>query len=371
MEGIKKYLTKESIIRLIYELFVVSIIIIPSITMPMFKETPLIITKCMTLSYFFELFFCIPVLFGYELFVVYNKLRDGYKNNYEYVNRFLIFVICIVCILLFTKNTNILCYAFLIYFSKEISFKRLIYIYLLCKFVGLIVIVLSNVFGLVEIVTDGRGISFGVKHSNVMARYLVCMLFAGYYFIKNNTITKVLTVLVFILCVFVMKSRTPVIVLILFMFALFLENSKLLSNKIVRMLFVFSPVILTLLSILLGIAMYNGYFVIDGNMACRFTEWISAFNISGISLFARTFPDLPYYFDNCYANVFYCYGIVMFVLFILTWIKSNITINKSNNNKLKIISICLCIYCLMEVLIADILIILVFCYANKENADTI
>lgn len=357
----------DAFIRIIYELYAICVILIPSITMPMFKETPFLITEAMTLSYFFEVFFCMPLLFIRETVMV----LKNYKKDRKSLISFGIFVLVLLSIVCFTGNIKIVSFVFLVYFAKETDFRRLVWIYLLCKLVGLGVIIFSNIYGLVNITTDGRGISFGVKHSNMMARYLVGMLFAIYYLCDNRKLVYSAFGIVFIMCVFVMKSRTPVIVLVMFVLILLLSNkAEMKIPPFFEKIFVYSPLLMTALSFVMGYLLLE-VITINSSMSVRFTECITAYRDTGLSLFARDYSDYYVFFDNCYANVLYLHGVVTFVIFIATLINANRYILKNGDRKLMFIMLCIYVYCLMEVLVADELIFVMMAYIMaKKNAES-
>ena len=349
---------------------------------------PEIIQLILNLLYTLRKLISVPVLFIYELLFFINELlsikqdKNSDKNNLLYSLLFFLFTILII---IFTKQTKLIYFLMMIHFAKDFEYKRILDVHIVGKLFVLLVLIIGNVFGLVFI-AEQRGNGFGMVHYNTLSQFLIFLLFAlsCRYNIKNNhkLFFTVVSIALMILCVYPIDSRTPVIVMALFVVLMWFEKIfNVLKNKFgktVEVAFISTPILLTLLSALLGILIVYFGLRIDGNLSSRFIEFVYAYNEVGFSLFSRSITYGEgltmglYYFDNHYAKLLFDYGLALSFIVYFGFIVSNIRIMKSNIYVFIIAMFCVYVYGVTGGLFDnELIIVLMACAFSKDIFDVI
>lgn len=344
---------------------------------------PEIIQLILNLLYTLRRLISVPVLFLYELLFFISQLllikqdKNSDKKNLLYSLLFFLFIILII---IFTKQTKLIYFLMMIYFAKDFEYKKILDIHIAGKLFVLLVLIIGNVFGLVFI-AEQRGNGFGMVHYNTMSQFLIFLLFAltCRYNTKNNNKVPftVASIILMILCIYPIYSRTPVVVVALFVALMWSENIfNIVKNKIgkvVEIAYIFTPILLTALSALLGILIVYFGLKMDGGLSCRFTDFVNVYNKAGFSLFSRSLTYGEgltmgiYYFDNHYAKLLFDYGIVFSTIVYIGFVLSNKRIFKSTIYNLIIVMFCVYVYGVTGGLFDnELIIVLMACAFSKD-----
>lgn len=344
---------------------------------------PEIIQLILNLLYTLRKIISVPVLFVYELLFFINELlsikqdKNSDKKNFLYS---LIFFLFTILIIIFTKQTKLIYFLMMVYFAKDFEYKRILDVHIAGKLFVLLVLIIGNIFGLVFI-AEQRGNGFGMVHYNTLAQYLMFLLFAlaCRYNIDNKrkSLFTILSIVLIVLCYHPIDSRTPILVILIFVLGLWLEQLykkiNINLNGLINRIFILSPVMLTVLSAILGLLILYCNFPIDGNLGCRFTDFVNAYNSVGFSLFSRnlTFGDNysygMFFFDNHYAKLIFDYGIIFSIIVYFGFVISNIRITKANIYALMISTLCVYIDGVTTGLFdSELIIVLMACAFSKD-----
>lgn len=349
---------------------------------------PEVIQLVLNLFYTLRKFISVPVLFIYEfLFFINESLLFKQNKTLEKKNLLcsLLFFLFTFLIVVFTKQTKLIYFLMMVYFAKDFEYRRILDIHIAGKLFVLVVLIIGNVFGLVYI-AEQRGNGFGMVHYNTLAQYLMFLLFAlaCRYNIDNKrrTVFTILSLILIALCYYPIDSRTPIIIILLFIIALWFEKIYTIFNLklkgFIDKLFVISPLILTAVSAILGILIVYFELPMDGNLGCRFTDFVYAFNNVGFSPFSRslTFGDNYsfglFFFDNHYAKLIFDYGLVFSFITYFGFIISNKRIVDSRLYVLLISMLCVYIDGVTTGLFdSELLIVLMACAFCKDLFDVL
>ena len=344
---------------------------------------PEIIQLVLNLFYALRKFLSVPVLFIYEILFFINKsllFKQDKTLGKKNLLCSLLFLLFTFLIAVFTKQTKLIYFLMMIYFLKDFEYRRILDIHITGKLFVLLVLIIGNVFGLVYI-AEQRGNGFGMVHYNTLAQFLIFLMLAlaCRYNIKNDKKISftALSLILIGLCIYPIDSRTPVVVVAMFVILLWLEKLYLLVknkfSKAVELLFISFPILITILSALIGIAIVYWGVKMDGNLASRFIDFVNAYNKVGFSLFSRSITygegltNGLFYFDNHYAKLLFDYGIVLSVIAYFGFVVSNIRIIKSNIYVLIVVMFCVYVYGVTGGLFDnELIIVLMACAFSKD-----
>lgn len=279
-----------------------------------------------------------------------NKNENSVKNIFVY----LLYLAVCTGFKLFTFYDRFIYFTIVIYFSRYVAFKSIIKTYVTIYTVSLIVLIIGNISGNLSLITNGRGYSFGMIHSNSAGLFLFMYYMAISYLVNDKKIVTIIGLTIELLLIFIIKSRTPFILILLFIALLWCEDiyNKLKQSfrNFINILFSFMPFLLLCFSVAMGLLISEEIVTIDANAGVRFTEIVNFIKENGISLYYCELEEIEtlYYLDNGYGHLLFQYGLVAYSIVTIGQILSNIAIVRNNDYQAAAIVICLYIYNLME-----------------------
>lgn len=319
-------------------------------------------------------FILIPLLLLSELI---NLLYKIYKKNCakKYLLNLLVFIVVYAWLRIYGYGTYYWGYdevILLIYFAKYLEFNKIIFLYTCSALISALFNIWGCLKGYLSIDGEGRGLVWGFSHSNQAAIFYTMLFFGIAYSVRKNKVAITIIALPFLyLDIAVFKSRTPSIIMTLFTVMLWLETiyNNLKLKKIIKIIYIFFPIIMTILAIYLGINYYNGVIKIDMGAGIRFKEIVMIYKEKGLALGNRHLSDLSrlYYFDNGYAWMIFRHGLLTSGLMYLIWILNGGKVVKDNNYIAMIINISLFIYMMMEYIFVNDLIFIMMTYLSSKN----
>ena len=349
------------------------------------NSCPLFVPMIYNSLYFLRKFLALPVLFISELLSFYFLYKNSGEVKKE-LRKFCVFIFLCVLILLFTRSNKLVYFATMIYFAKDYELNEILDVHIIGKLLVLFVLIYGNISGRVYIAPYQRGNGFGMAHYNMLSQFLLFLLLAlSCRFCKDwkrKMGFTLISIMLMLFCIFWIDSRTPTVIIMLFVILIWMEKlfHYLKGNfrKIFDLLFVHSPLLLTIISVILGILIVDYNLRFDQSLGCRFTDFVIAFREVGLSLFSR---DLTYgqgntigqyYFDNHYAKMIFDYGVVLSCIAYRTFYVANRRAVKFNAFIFIVVLICVFVDGTSGGLFDnELLIVLLACMFSKEVSDAI
>lgn len=309
------------------------------------------------------------------------KNRGIFKDNYKELLRIIAIFIVVYLIYYGTKRKIYAAYALLVMEGFETSFDRVIKSYVYAKGAGIVIWILTYMFGALRIIDYGRGYTFGMSHYNDAAFTICFFLIALWYLYGQKKIVTFTFVFLSaaVFCYWPINSRTAMLTMLLMVLFIWLIKPLFQNKKVsvvLKPLFTLFPVIMMATAILIGIYIYLNGFLFDGNMSIRFIEIAYAFVEDGLHLAVN--PDAHIFeahiFDNTYANFIYKRGLIFSILSMLEFVLCNGKIFRNNDYGLIAISLYLFIYGQMEYVVkGELLLVFAIYYfcktIKKEETD--
>lgn len=295
------------------------------------------------------------LLLGIESVLLINGIIKREKHILRDLFIFGSFIFACLCFKVFTYYERFIYYAIIIYFSRYLMFKSLMIEYVVIYSISLLTKIFGNISGNLSTDIGLRGLNFGFIHYNSAALFLFMYYLSISYLLKEKkTLITVIGIIVELILALIIKSRTPFIVTAIFIALLWGEGLyckfPMTPKIIIKYCFILMPILLTLLSFVLGQLIYDGVLAIDGNASCRFYEFIYFMKERGLSLSYCEMGELKrtYYFDNGYGHLLFHYGLVSYAIITFGQLLSNYSATKNNDYFVAIMMICLYVYNLME-----------------------
>lgn len=311
---------------------------------------PWIVPFVINSLYALRKFFSMPVLLVTEV-LYFIKVMIGKYDKKQLISAVIMSFLGIIS-LMATREIKTIYFISMIYFSKYADFKKILDVHIIGKFLILIVLIVGNIFEIVYIAPQ-RGNGFGMVHYNTLSQFLMFLMFAlSCRFNRGNdkkvSFTLFSTVLA-ILCIYPIDSRTPVVILAMFVVLMWGEKFYNLIRpnikKYIKFLFIVLPVLLTVMSWVLGILVVDYGLKIDHNLSARFVEYVYAYREMGIKFFSRSLTigngTGLYYFDNQYARLIFDSGFIYCLVVFTGFIVLNYKVVKRDSYMLMIVLLCL------------------------------
>ena len=189
---------------------------------------------------------------------------------------------------------------------------------------------------------------FGFKHPSYFSIHYCAILFGSWYlYFKDNYLkSTIIFILSALFLFFVPNTRTSAFILLLFPIILVISKYIVYSNsKILKYITIFSPVVLTILSLIL-------MFVIEPaaqrsfleTFSIRFTQALGYYQIHGIHLFKSS----TLWLDNVYLFFLQSFGIVCTLVYLCLLMLLNKDLIKEKNYHILAIALFFLIYGLMD-----------------------
>ena len=372
--------------RVAYFLLVLSLSVCTVLNFIIWKEgRPEIIQLILNLLYSLRKFYSVPFLLIFELLSFVGKIlsiKNGNSCDKKSLLYSSVFFIFAFLTLFFTRNTKLLYFLMMVYFAKDFEYKKILDVHISGKLFVLLVLIIGNVFALVAIPTDQRGNGFGMIHYNTLSQYLMFLLFAlaCRFNIHNErkVLFSILTIVLSILCIYPIYSRTPVVILVVFLVLLWADKlyakMGVRIKKIINTTFNWLPIIMLVFSIILGILIVDYGLRLETSLDIRFIEFVYGIRDYGLSLFpwdirfGETYiVSSPFYFDNHFIRLLFVYGLVFASITYFAFIYMNTRITKSNVYILIITFICIYICALTcDIFENELIITLMACAFSKD-----
>lgn len=286
-------------------------------------------------------------------------LNDIKKYNIYHILLFAFFIIQF----LISRNITLIYSYILALGLMNVDFKKIMKVYLISSIVFLIIFMITNLLGIrPSTFINGRNdFGFGNPNGAFVAAFLVWI---SYLYLKFEDLDKkdaVFLVVFPILIYSQTKTRTGLLTIIATVIILFILKKVDLRDKVFKILATFTPVILSLISIIIAYG-FNDNYKLNRVLSHRPQYWHDylsngqyGLNLIGHRSDIREIvfsPRLP--LDSGYIWSLYSSGIIAFVLLISIYTYAIYTLCKQNKKAEVMLIIAIFIYAFAESILLDL-----------------
>lgn len=281
--------------------------------------------------------------------------------------------ICIFLIFLSMKvnSTELLLGYILIISAKKVPTKKIIFIYCLAVFIGILVVNIGALTGIMNNIISYRNgeerYSLGFSHVNTAGRiyfeFYLSLLMLRYKKINYIEISIGIFLLIFLNSFTDSRSGILAIALTVLLFLIFGgKRKKILDYKIIKKAFVFILIAIPIVSIILMIkyrSTNSFMYKINELMTYRINFWNSYYKYYGTTLFGSSLEGIFWVgdsfvernkitLDNIYVYYYIKYGIILFLIYFIGKIKMFFISLNTNYREIALAIIILTLYGFVE-----------------------